>query len=47
MMLFLAFLGLGFDWELETRVRVRVLGSVVKKVAISGGGVQWHRWEGS
>ena len=34
----LAFLGLGFDWEPKTRVKVRVLGSVVKKVAINGGG---------
>ena len=34
----LALLGLGFNWELEIRVGVRVLGSVVKKVAISGGG---------
>lgn len=31
----LAFFGLGFDWEPETRVRVRVLGSVVKKVAMA------------
>ena len=31
----LALLGLGFNWELEIRVGVRVLGSVVKKVAMA------------